>query len=445
MSAAEIAGQLALILFALTIALMALRIAFIPLALTHEIRDRRRRRRGDLGALAARPPVSVVVPAHDEETVIESCLRSILGCGYPDLEIIVVDDGSTDRTEEIVRRVRSEDERVRCVVQNNAGKGAALNTGFRVSSYEYVLFIDADTVFTTGTVPQMLRAFHSEDVGAVCGDDRPVNLDRVLTRFLALITHVGTALTRRAFDVLGVVPVVSGNCGAFRRAALEEVMSPAGGPLREDTVGEDLELTWRLHRSRWQVAFAPRALVLAESPSTLAALWGQRVRWARGLLQGIRMHRDVLASPGYGRFWAFLLYTVVTMVIYPVTQVLVLAGIAGWSLTRAARTGESLRATDALVVLGLIGIVLSLLLLVVAMSMSRSLRDLRHLWTVPLWPLYSIVISATMLRALRLEAGGSGSTWSTPARTGVISHERHTALFPTPVRPAGSSPGPARG
>lgn len=421
------------LLLVLSTMLLALRMLFVPLAVAHEIRDRLRRRRGALGVLDQEPSISVIVPAYDEEAVLESCLRSILGCGYPDLEVIVVDDGSTDATAGIGADLSREDPRVRCIVQDNAGKGAALNTGIRASTGEILVLVDADTVFTAATVPELLRGFRTDGVGAVCGDDRPVNVDRLMTRFLALITHVGTGLVRRAFDILGVVPVVSGNCGAFRREALEALMHSAQGPVREDTLGEDLELTWRLHRSRWRVTFAPRALVFAESPSTLGALWRQRVRWARGLLQGIHLHGDALSKPWAGRFWAFMLYTLVTMVALPMIQVTALVVLLGWAVRRQVLGQSPLYEGDLVAVIGATGIGLSLILLVLAMGMSGSLRDLRHLWTVPLWPLYSTVISCTMFSALRRELGGAANTWDKSTRTGVISHERRTTLH----RPTG--------
>ncbi|MFV3577863.1 glycosyltransferase, partial [Mycobacterium tuberculosis] len=93
--------------------------------------------------------------------------------------------------------------RVHAVRQENAGKGAALNRGIALARGEVVLLVDADGVFRPDTITRLLRGFRDARVGAVCGNDRPVNLDRVLTRFLALVSHVGTGLMRRALDVLG--------------------------------------------------------------------------------------------------------------------------------------------------------------------------------------------------------------------------------------------------
>jgi cellulose synthase/poly-beta-1,6-N-acetylglucosamine synthase-like glycosyltransferase len=217
---------------------------------------------------------------------------------------------------------------------------------------------------------------------------------------------------RRALDVLRCLPIVSGNTGAFRRDVLERT-----GPLREDTVGEDLELTWRVYRAGYRVAFAPRALVHAESPSTLRGLWKQRVRWARGLLQSVRRHRDMIGNPRYGVFGPYLALTVATQVLLPVLQV-----AAFVVLVVLASMGDTSDLPDtALGVVLFTGLALSVVLLLVAVLLDRSPGDLRHAWTLPLWPFYSAVMSLVMLRALWLELSGADNRWNKLDRTGTIS------------------------
>lgn len=431
MTALSAIGGLLLILSVIFLATFVLRILFVPLAIAHEVADWNRRLKGKDGVLHATPTVTVVVPAYNEEAVLESCVSSIISSGYPALEIIIVSDGSTDATADIGARLAAENPQVRFVHQTNAGKGAALNNGYRKSSGEFLMFVDADSVFTPDTVPEMLRAFRTDDIGAVCGDDRPVNLDRIQTRFLALITYVGTGLVRRAFDVLRCVPVISGNCGTFRCEALEAV-SDERGPFREDTIGEDLELTWRLHRSQWRVAFAPHAVVFAESPSTARDLWKQRVRWARGLLQGIRHHADALVNWRRPIFSVFLWFTVVTMVVVPISQI-GLSIAAVWAVIRALVYGTWDALTvgiDVWAILAASGLGLSLALLLISMALSNALYDLRHIWTAPVWPLYSLAMSFTIPRALWLEVQNRPNVWNKPQRTGVISTASETTLTP---------------
>lgn len=418
-------GYIALALLGINLFILVLRLIFVPLAIWHQVRVLSRRKAGNEGAYDKNPSVSVIVPAYNEEVTLENCVSSIIGCEYKNLEILIVDDGSSDDTESIGRRLASENTNVRFIRQENAGKGAALNTGYKESHGEFLLCIDSDSVFTEETIPEMLRGFYTPRVGAVCGDDRPVNLNRILTRFLALITYVGTGLVRRAFDVLGAMPVVSGNSGAFRRTALADVSVGNRGPFREDTMGEDLELTWRIHRARWQVVFAPKAVVFAESPSSISALWRQRVRWARGLLQSFRWHASALVRSRNFSFCFLMWFTLVSMIFLPVAQIISLIVVSVWFIWRlfndSAATEPAPYWTDAWLLLVASGLALSLILLLISMALGNGLKDLRHIWTAPIWPIYSTAISLTMLRALYLESARRPQIWNKPKRTGVIS------------------------
>ena len=390
------------------------RLAFVPAALVFEAR----RRRDDLGPAGCGPMfpeaplVSVVVPAYEESVVIENCVRSVLRSEHPALEIVCVDDGSSDDTFARMERLAAEHPRVRALRQDNAGKGAALNTGIAAARGDILVLVDADGLFRPDTVTRLLRGFRDERVGAVCGNDRPVNLDRVLTRLLSLISHVGTGLMRRALDVLGCLPIVSGNIGAFRRDVLDRV-----GPLHTDTLGEDLELTWRVARAGYRVTFAPDALVYAESPSTLRGLWRQRVRWARGLLQVTSMHRSMVGNPRYGAFGMYLLYNTAAQVVAPFVQVLAMIALAvlvlvdGSSWVPSSWWGWVL----------LLGLPLSLGLLLLAVLLDRAPGDLRQLWTLPLWPVYSLMMTFVLLDAARLELGNAENRWNKLDRSGTVS------------------------
>ena len=134
-----------------------------------------------------------------------------------------MDDGSTDNTAELMAGLAAGDPRIRVLTQANAGKGAALNLGIRNATGEVLMFVDADGIFSRYTVEKMLQGFEDGRTGAVCGDDRPVNLNRAQTRMLAFISHIGTGMVRRALTVIGCLPIVSGNIGAFPRKVVEEI------------------------------------------------------------------------------------------------------------------------------------------------------------------------------------------------------------------------------
>lgn len=360
--------------------------------------------------LDRRPFVSIVVPCYNEEAVLENCVRSILRSAYRSFEVILVDDGSTDQTPAVARALAEASAKVTVIRQRNAGKGAALNTGIRRARGEVFLFVDADGIFSRDTIARMLEGFSGPEVGAVCGDDRPVNLDRIQTRLLAVISHVGTGLVRRVLTVLGCLPIVSGNIGAFPRAVVDEV-----GAFRTDTIGEDLELTWRVHRAGYQVRFQPLALVRAESPSTVRDLWRQRVRWARGFLQSVRLHRDVIGNPRYGSFGLYSAFNVMSMIIVPCLQLLILI-----LLPLAFATAAGPVSMDVVSVIAASGLVLSLVLLLAAIGLNRAWSDLRYLPLCVLWPVYSVFTALTMARALQQELTGRTAAWNKVERTGVI-------------------------
>lgn len=411
----DVLSSLALVFGITVLAVGSIRLAQAPFALAYEARYRPLPKDAPphAGSIFHEPPmVSVVVPAYNEAVVIDNCVRSIARSRYPRFEVICVDDGSQDGTYELMQALAAELAPVRAIRQDNAGKGAALNRGLALAEGTVVLLVDADGIFRPDTITEMIRGFDDQAIGAVCGDDRTVNLDRVQTRFLSLVSHVGTGLMRRALHMLHVLPVVSGNTGAFRRDVLDIT-----GPLREDTVGEDLELTWRIYRAGFRVAFRPAALVYAESPSTIGGLFRQRVRWARGLLQSVALHRDMVGSPRYGPFGIYLAINFLSQVVVPIVQVLALLVLVGLTVSG---TGGTVPQTLWGWVL-FVGLPVSVGLLVLAVILDRAVGDLRFAWTLPLWPFYSTLMTVVMLRAIWLELRKAENRWNKLERTGTVS------------------------
>ncbi|MBZ2198844.1 glycosyltransferase [Occultella gossypii] len=404
-------GGLALMVFGLLKMISLPMAAFVEAQAAWRRRHSPRARHRRHSRYEDRPRVSVIVPAYNEGPVLVNCVNSLVGSDYDRLEIVIVDDGSTDDTAAVATRLAQEHTQVLLITQANAGKGAALNRGIAAAGGDVLFFVDADGIFAPGTIGEMLRGFDHPDVGAVCGDDRPVNLNRVQTRMLAILNHAGTGLVRRALALAGVLPIVSGNVGAFTRDVVEEV-----GGFDESTIGEDLELTWRVHRAGYRVRFQPAALVYAESPSTWRTLWRQRVRWARGLLQTMRLHRDMIGNPRFGLFGLYLGVNTLSMVVMPMVQLVVLA-----CLPFAFAVGEPAFTGSAASVIGWLGLAMSVLVVVYAVLLNRSPRDLRHLWTLALWPIYSTVMAAVVVSALWLELRGGPAKWHKMQRTGVVS------------------------
>ncbi len=358
------------------------------------------------------PLVSIVVPGYNEEKVIGHCVDSILASDYPRKEIILVDDGSTDGTLQAMQRYEKEPGVV-VIGKPNGGKASALNAGLARTTGEVLFFVDADGVFAGNTISEMLKGFDSARVGAVCGNDSPVNLDRLQTRLANLQTHVGTGFVRRALAMINCLPIVSGNIGAFRRNVLDKT-----GPFIEGFIGEDLELTWRVHKAGYRVAFQPWATVYAEVPSTVRGLWKQRVRWSRGLLQTARIHRDMFFNLKYGVFGLYLPLNFFSMVIIPLLQL-----ASAILLPVLVVVGRSPIQLNAVSLVGWLGLGLALLASVFSIVLNRAWADLKYLYVVPLWIPYSLLMDAVALWSLGLELRGSEARWNKLERTGVVSRK----------------------
>ena len=240
------------------------------------------------------PPVSIVVPAYNEAVGIEAAVRSLAGSEYPDLEVVVVDDGSDDGTADIVESLGLP--QVRVVRQPNQGKAVALNTGIALARHDVLVMVDGDTVFQPDTVRWLVQPFQDERVGAVSGNTKVGNRRRLLGRWQHLEYVVGFNLDRRMYDLLLCMPTVPGAIGAFTRDALRAVDG-----VSTDTLAEDTDLTMAVNRAGYRVVYEQRALAWTEAPSSLNALWRQRYRWCYGTLQSTWKHRAAVFDKGPGR------------------------------------------------------------------------------------------------------------------------------------------------
>ncbi len=281
------------------------------------VRSVRRRRLVLPGPSQIDLDVSVVLAAWNEETVIARTLRSILDSDFPVLEVVVVDDGSTDGTADAVRRVARQDPRVVLLQQANAGKAHALNNGVGRARGEIVVTLDADTVMATSTITNMVRHFAVDPdgrLGAVAGVVRVGNREtNLLTRWQALeyLTQIG--VERAAQDALGAISIIPGACAAWRKAAIVS----AGG-YSDITLAEDCDLALTMHRLDWRVTQDDEALAFTEVPETVDDLLAQRTRWTFGTLQAIWKHRDMLFRRKYGALGWFVMPGYVVAVATPV-------------------------------------------------------------------------------------------------------------------------------
>jgi cellulose synthase/poly-beta-1,6-N-acetylglucosamine synthase-like glycosyltransferase len=303
----------------LPIGLLAMLRAVVVVALA-----RHHARAGSPNASVERlPPVSVVVPAFNEEVGIEASVRSLAASEYDELEVLVVDDGSTDRTAAIVERLALP--RVRLLRQANGGKPSALNTGIRAAAHDVIVMVDGDTVFEPDTVAKLVTPFADPAVGAVSGNTKVGNRKGLLGRWQHVEYVLGFNLDRRMYDTLRCMPTVPGAIGAFRRDALVAV-----GGVSDDTLAEDTDVTMAINRAGWRAVYQEDARAWTEAPATLTALWRQRYRWCYGTMQAMWKHRGaVREGVPLGRYGIpyLLLFQVLLPLLAPAIDLFALYGL----------------------------------------------------------------------------------------------------------------------
>ncbi len=263
-----------------------------------------------------RPMVSVIMPCYNEEKVIEHSLRNLTELTYPSLEIIVVNDGSRDRTSMLARAEATYSPRIPVTVidQENKGKASALNLGLLHAQGEVIMCVDADSRLNAGAVEMAVRQFQDPEVGAVAGFVEIVNQGSVLLLLQQLEYLVGLNFSRRAMSFLGVVPIVPGPAGMFRRKALME----AGGFISgKDVFAEDAELSMRLLTRGWKIKTEDQMIARTEAPDTHQALLRQRYRWNRGTYQALLLNFFGLLGSGWRGRWVAL-HLVAESVVTPV-------------------------------------------------------------------------------------------------------------------------------
>ena len=357
------------------------------------------------GQLAHRPSVSLVTPAYNEETLIVQSAKAFLGSDYEPLEVVVVDDGSKDETFARLEQafdlvplplrgwtaletapIRSvsisrTEPRLRVVHKDNGGRSDALNAGVSVARGELVVIVDADSLLEPDAITRSVRPFevHPDTCMAVGGGIRVANGSRIVggrvvtpavsgrrgvgaTQVLEYLR--GFFATRIAWPEMNGLLIVSGAFGVFRR----DLLIALGG-LSSATLGEDMELTMRIHevlRPQWKdarVEFAADAICWTEAPGTMGGLRNQRVRWHTGLIDNLRMHWRMTGRPRFGAAGMFAMpYLILFEATEPLVEVvgfaiviaLVVLNVVNWTYVLAffliaAVTGELLSITALLI------------------------------------------------------------------------------------------------
>ena len=314
-------------LFTIAIVLGLARLLFLAsLSLWHRFREQGRE--PPLLDPATGPLVSVLIPCFNEEKVIVASVERILSSHWTRLEVLVIDDGSTDGTAAAVRAAFGSEPRVSLLTFENGGKARALNRGMALAKGEIVVALDADTLFPPDTLPRLARWFADPEVGAVAGNALVGNRLNLITRWQALEYVTAQNLERRALAALGAVTVVPGAVGAWRRSALEQL-----GGYPADTLAEDQDLTLACQMAGWRVEFDSSARAYTEAPDTVSGLLNQRFRWSFGTLQCLWKHRGGLFSRrrpvlGFVALPQIWLFQIVLTVTSPLVDLAIVSSLA---------------------------------------------------------------------------------------------------------------------
>jgi peptidoglycan-N-acetylglucosamine deacetylase len=364
-------------------------------------------------------PVTVAIPAFNEEAVIVEGVAAALASDLPRLRVVVVDDGSTDGTAAVVRAAFGDDPRVRLIEQDNGGKWSALNAALRAIPRGVMVAIDADTLIAPDAARLLARHFADPAVGAVAGTVRVGNRARLLARLQALEYIVAQNVDRRAAERLNAMLVVPGAIGAWRVEAVRRA-----GLYTGDTITEDADLTVSILRGGWRVVFEPRAVSVTEVPETVPAFLRQRLRWIFGMMQTAWKHRRAArTAPGAGWFSIPDLWVtgVALGLLAPLADLVLVAVLAGaavdMALGRPVVTGDA----APLMLAGWLALPLvDLLTALVAFGFARGERP-ALLLLVPLQRLlYRPLLYFTLYRAVARALAGRLAEWGKLIRLGTV-------------------------
>jgi cellulose synthase/poly-beta-1,6-N-acetylglucosamine synthase-like glycosyltransferase len=353
--------------------------------------------------------------------VIAQTISSLLASDYPAFEIIVVDDGSLDRTSAVARERFGGEPRVRLFTKSNGGKAEALNFGLKRARGEVIVALDADTIFQPETVSTLARRFDDPRVGAVAGNAKVGNRINLVTCWQALEYITSQNLDRRAFAALDCITVVPGAVGAWRREMLDRV-----GGFTSDTLAEDQDLTLRVRRLGYRIGYEERAVAWTEAPDTVRGLGKQRFRWSFGTLQCMWKHRDALFRPRYGALGLIAMPNVwVFQILFPLLSPVMDLTLL-WTLVSAALERLEHPAEYAVTNLGQVLFYYALFLAADSLAAAFAfLLEKREEWSLLWWLFlqrfcYRQVMYYVMIKSVVTAARGAMVGWGKLERKATV-------------------------
>jgi len=246
------------------------------------------------------PFVTIVIPAYNEEKRIKSTINSALGLDYPreKLEFIIVNDGSTDKTEAIVKKSIKSNKKfnIKLVRQENKGKGASLNSGLKIAKGEFFICLDADSFVKEDALKKILTHFNKKKVAAVLPLLK-VQKPKNLLQKMQWLEYTVNMFYKRLMNKLDCLHVCPGPFSVYRKSVLKKV-----GGFDENNLTEDLEITLRLQNHHYKIVQLLDSDVYTVVPKSLKELYKQRSRWYKGAVSNALKYRHMMFNKKYGDF-----------------------------------------------------------------------------------------------------------------------------------------------
>ena len=265
---------------------------------------------------------SIIIPCFNEEEQIRETIKFAMQSQYPDFEVIAINDGSTDKTAEILDELALHYPKLRVVhLAENQGKAYALRAGAMVSQHEFLICIDGDALLHPHAVFWMMNHLTNYPrVGAVTGNPRIINRSSVLGKIQVGEFSSIIGLIKRAQRTYGRIFTVSGVIAGFRKTALDRI-----GYWRDDMITEDIDVSWRLQFDHWDLQYVPKALCYIYMPETFKGLWQQRLRWAQGGIEVLFAYVPKLFKWRLRRMWPVVFEAIISVIwVYVMTAIILL-------------------------------------------------------------------------------------------------------------------------
>jgi peptidoglycan-N-acetylglucosamine deacetylase len=390
----------------------------------------RLRKRKNYATPEYQPRVAVLIPAYNEEKVIVRTIRSVMMSNYKNIRIIVIDDGSKDRTYEVAREAYPADiasGRLTVLTKENGGKADALNFALERIDEELYVGIDADGVIAHDAITNLVPHFANPKIGAVAGNAKVGNRVNLWTRWQALEYITSQNFERRALDLFDVVMVVPGAIGAWRTAPVR-----TGGGYHSNTVAEDADLTMNLLEQGYCVIYEDRALAFTEAPVNADGLIRQRFRWSFGILQAIFKHKGAISKHRAMGLFALpniLIFQILLPLVSPLIDVMFVAGVIHYLIDKhfhpeTASADSFYKLLTFFVAFLAIDFAASALAFALERKHPASKGDgwlLFHIWIQRFTyrQLFSVVLFKTVKRAI----DGKPFNWDKLERTATMSKE----------------------